>query len=140
MICGTGMLVLVAVFYIWSLSAPKEAMAWPRIALTITFLLAVLMMALAHKGIGVAKPSAFEWRGSTFHMMVSAVGYIVLLNPVGFPILTPVWGYAVFRWMGYKNRLVSILVSLVITALVFYIFKRLLYVPVPLGILSELIY
>lgn len=139
-LCGAGIILLASIFYIWSFNAPKEVMTWPRITLVTTMILTVIMIYLAYLGKGVAKPEKFKWGGTTFFMMISALAYISLLNLVGFIILTPIWCFFVFKIMGYQNKVISSIVSVVLTLVVFFIFKKLLYVPVPLGFLNALIY
>jgi len=135
--CGLGIIIISIIFFILTFNGPFEAMLWPRIILSTTILFSVIMIIKAYYGKGVASPIKLAKKGETFYMMIASVIYLVLLNFIGFIILTPLWTMFMFNTMGYKNKKTSAIVSLILTGLIFYVFKKLLYVPVPLGILSN---
>jgi len=59
------------------------------------------------------------------------VGYVIVLNRIGYFISTFLLGVLVIRLLGYKNKVGLILYPLAIVAILFLGFKFLLNVPLP---------
>ena len=59
------------------------------------------------------------------------VGYVIVLNKIGYFISTFLLGVLVMRLLGYKNKVGLILYPLAIVAVLFLGFKFLLNVPLP---------
>lgn len=64
--------------------------------------------------------------------------YILSLQPVGFPITTPLTMFALMYLLNFRRYLVMVLVSLGTTVVVFSAFWIILNVDVPLGLLDNL--
>ena len=65
--------------------------------------------------------------------------YIWLSGSIGFPILVPCLLFA-FLWVTTRQWVLSITTALLTTTLLWLFFARLLLVPLPLGILTKVIY
>ena len=66
------------------------------------------------------------------------LGYVLVLEPVGFPIATVVFLAATFRYLGYPSWKKALLLAATITAAVFCLFYLVLDVRLPLGVLGGL--
>ena len=63
-----------------------------------------------------------------------AIIYLWGINIVGFFILTPIFIFAFSDLLGYKNHKISITFSIALTVIVYILFIKVLYVPLPTGI------
>jgi hypothetical protein len=61
--------------------------------------------------------------------------YMSLISIVGYLLLTPIFLFAFISLLGNRNWIMIILVSLLLTSLVYFFFWILLYIPLPEGIL-----
>jgi hypothetical protein len=61
------------------------------------------------------------------------VGYIVLLDFVGYIVTTPIALMAMFRLLGVRKTGANLIVSLVTTILVWLVFSELMRIPMPPG-------
>ncbi len=66
------------------------------------------------------------------------LGYVLVLEPVGFPIATLVFLAATFRYLGYPSWKGALLLAAIITAAVFGLFYIVLDLRLPLGVLAGL--
>lgn len=66
------------------------------------------------------------------------LGYVLVLEPVGFPIATLVFLAATFRYLGHPSWKGALLLATMITAAVFGLFNFLLDLRLPLGVLAGL--
>ena len=65
--------------------------------------------------------------------------YLILLNPLGFALTTAAFIFFVMYWLG-ERRLVILCLTPVLTAgILFYLFKYVLYVRLPLGLLKYIL-
>lgn len=81
-------------------------------------------------------------RGAARRMLavpVFVIAYILLSGTVGFPLLVPVLLAALLMTMDVRP-LTAVVVALLGTAAIWLLFARLLMVPLPLGLLTEVIY
>jgi putative tricarboxylic transport membrane protein len=77
--------------------------------------------------------------GKTFQLMALMIGYILALTPLGFPITISIFLVISIRIFG-SRRWVSALAMAVIIATISYVsFVLWLKVPLPLGILEEVL-
>ncbi|RVT81483.1 tripartite tricarboxylate transporter TctB family protein [Rhodobacteraceae bacterium CCMM004] len=65
--------------------------------------------------------------------------YALFSGPIGFPLLVPPL-LAAQLWITTRKPVLSIIVALAATAAIWLIFARVLLVPLPLGLLTEVIY
>jgi putative tricarboxylic transport membrane protein len=68
--------------------------------------------------------------------MVSILAYMVALNIIGFIFATPLFLFGLVRFYGMKHYPKLVLVSIVITGIIYSVFKLLLAVPLPTGIIG----
>lgn len=68
--------------------------------------------------------------------MVGLLVYMILLNVVGFLIATPIFLIGLIRFYGMKHYPKLVLSSVIVTGIIYSIFKLLLAVPLPTGILG----
>lgn len=68
--------------------------------------------------------------------MVSLLVYMTLLNVIGFIIATPLFLFGLIRFYGMKHYPKLVLSSVLVTGIIYSVFKLLLAVPLPTGILG----
>lgn len=68
--------------------------------------------------------------------MLALVIYMVLLNIIGFIFATPIFLFGLIRFYGMKHYPKIVLSAIVVTAAIYSVFKLLLAVPLPTGILG----
>ena len=66
------------------------------------------------------------------------LGYVLVLEPVGFPISTLAFLAATFRYLGYPSWKGALLLAAIITAAIFGLFYIVLDLRLPLGVLARL--
>lgn len=67
------------------------------------------------------------------------LGYVLVLEPVGFPIATLAFLAATFRYLGYPSWKGALLLAATIAAAIFSLFYIVLDLRLPLGVLAKLI-
>jgi len=67
--------------------------------------------------------------------IVLVIAYMSLISIVGYLLLTPIFLFAFISLLGNRNWVMIILVSILLTSLVYFFFWMLLYIPLPEGIL-----
>jgi CDP-diglyceride synthetase len=132
---------LLVVIFALSASFPKPhegqlgAAIFPRI---IALLLAIVGIYISYQAIR-RKSSAKVDINSTEKVFLSfliLLLYGLFLKKVGFVILTPVFIAVLLVLMKFSNIMINILTSILTTAGIYIIFKILLSVPLPEGILG----
>ena len=68
---------------------------------------------------------------------VAMIVYIALLSTVGYLITTVCFLFAMIRLMGFRSLLWNIVISIALTAILYFLFKVGLQVPLPEGTLFE---
>lgn len=71
----------------------------------------------------------------TIFTAILTIAYILLVNIVGFILLTPIYIFIISSELGYRNKAISIIVALATTFTIYLVFKVVLGVPVPNGFL-----
>jgi len=66
------------------------------------------------------------------------LGYVMVLEPAGFPVATLGFLAATFRYLGYPSWKGALLLAAIITAVIFGLFYLVLDVRLPLGVLGGL--
>jgi len=138
---GAASIVIVVATYMMSASFPEPheaqlgAAVFPRIvsALLVVFGVFIAVTALRRKGearvrIGNAK--------QVFLSLAALLLYGIFLKKAGFLILTPFFIAAVLAIIKYSRAIVIALTSILSTAAIYIIFKMLLAVPLPEGLLG----
>jgi putative tricarboxylic transport membrane protein len=67
------------------------------------------------------------------------LGYVLALEPVGFPLATLVFLTVTFRYLGHPGWLSASLLSAVVTAVIFVLFYVGLDLKLPLGVFAGLV-
>ena len=77
--------------------------------------------------------------GKTWHLLIFLVLYVLALQPVGFPIALTVFLMASIWVFGYRKWLPVAGIAVALTVISYLTFIVWLKVPLPLGILSDLL-
>lgn len=114
----------------------------------IGMMLAVLGTLLALRGVRQREPM-FAWHGAApvarvwlcLGAVCASVAIYALLTPIlGFPVVVPVIIALLIAWLSQGRWVLALLTALIATLLVWLIFSELLHVPLPLGVLEEVVY
>jgi hypothetical protein len=70
-------------------------------------------------------------------VILLAAGYIFLIEPVGFFVLTPVFLFLVPLVIGYRHPAVSAASAVLVTAGLYAVFVLVLNIPLPAGLLGD---
>ena len=69
-------------------------------------------------------------------LMVIALIYVSLLTTIGFPILTPILMLCTMFCFGYRKYVQGIIISIVFSTVVYFLFTKVFLIFLPAGILS----
>ncbi|CEI81894.1 hypothetical protein J18TS1_16960 [Oceanobacillus oncorhynchi subsp. incaldanensis] len=84
-----------------------------------------------------ADESSARLSKKVFLFMLSTLIYLVLMNYLGFLIMTIIYMPILMRILGTSSKKVLVILPIVFTLLLFYLFNNLLGIPIPSGILLE---
>ena len=111
---------------------------YPRLLIYATLILSVKLLYNAIKKEESKSEELFDFENGGFWKVVSVVIisfiYLYLLDIVGFLILTPFYLFLLLTIIGAKNIPHRILISILTTGIVMYVFQNFLNVPFPSGI------
>lgn len=115
---------------------------WP---VMMSILLAVSAVWLIVESIVATKPGEDKplglWNNGSIRVYISMavlVVYFLLTPTVGFLISTAVMMLIFIKWFSKKNIFVCLLISLIITVVIYVVFKNFLNVPLDFGIFGSL--
>lgn len=138
----TGVALVALSVGVWILTAklpvPKRGIGpgqYPRVISVMMFFLGLVLAATNLRGGYPQAGEAIKWI-HLLRALVLAVGsfiYVRLLKVFGFPLLTPFYLYGMIRLFGYKKWKVTVLVSLLSTAVIFLLFNVVFMVFLPKG-------
>ena len=108
---------------------------------------ALLAVAGLRRGFGAGRPlfvppAELDRPGAALRMAavpVFVIAYVILSGPLGFPLVAPPL-LAGLVWLATRRALLSIVTGLATSAAIWMLFAELLRVPLPLGVLTEVIY
>ena len=130
---------IVSIFFFFSSSNfPRDSAAFPKvIALILTVLNTILFVQAFVKREKVKQKKEREriLPIRTIFTAILTIAYILLVNIVGFILLTPIYIFIISSELGYRNKAISIIVALATTFTIYLVFKVVLGVPVPSGFL-----
>ncbi|MCI8649616.1 MAG: hypothetical protein HFG20_05830 [Anaerotruncus sp.] len=66
---------------------------------------------------------------------IAILAYIILIDKLGFIVSTVVFGIFSLIYMQNKNKIVIVVLPIVVTAVLYYVFTNFLFVTLPSGIL-----
>lgn len=72
-------------------------------------------------------------------MYAALAVYLMVLNFLGFFIATWIFAVVIMLWLGVRNVPVLVLVPVITAGVLFYVFKYLLYIRLPLGLLKYIL-
>lgn len=149
------MLVVGVVYESMALAMPRGTLAYPgpglfplvigafMIAMALGCLLQDLLprKKAADASAAKAEPAAADERNvvKTVQLIALMIGYMLALKPVGFPIAICLFLAVAIRIFGYRRWLPALAMAVVITAASYVSFVIWLSVPLPLGILEDLL-
>jgi len=135
-----------AAFYYMSLnlrpsSGPDVGGAfYPRLLVYATLVLSLKLLYNAFRRDRKDSEVLFDFKNGGFirviFVVVTSFIYLYLLDFIGFLILTPIFLFILLTIIEAKNFAYRILISVLTTAVVMYVFQNFLNVPFPRGILS----
>lgn len=141
------------IFFIDTLDMVKAANELPRLLIILVIALSVGMVFESYKkskqealedkasGKGAEAKPAFDKAGFVrlvfFVILIAA--YVLLLKPVGYFIVTPLFIVGAFLLLEATSLLVGIITGLGFSVFVYFLFVVFLHLPVPMGILSGLL-
>ena len=134
------LIVLASIFYalIGGMEEPYSpgalaASTYPRLILACIIALSCLL---------IIRPASGERASSIISMkglavILLAAGYIFLVEPVGFFVLTPVFLFLVPLVVGYQHRVANAASAVLVTAALYAVFVLILNIPLPAGLLGD---
>ncbi|MDW0116163.1 tripartite tricarboxylate transporter TctB family protein [Sporosarcina thermotolerans] len=134
-------LIMCVVFYMQSLNYPVSAARLPQILIFIIAGLSLMMLIEAFKKRNEASAKSegeaengklHIKRVSIFIAMIAL--YILLMDIIGYFIVTPLFVFASLMYMKATNVLTAIILAVGFTAFIYGLFSLFLHVPVPKGI------
>jgi putative tricarboxylic transport membrane protein len=138
-------IILAAVFYYLSMGlraspGPDVGGAfYPRLLIYATFILSLKLIYNALKREEESTESLFDFENGGFWNVISVIIisfiYLFLLDIVGFLLLTPIYLFLLLTIIEAKTFGYRILISVLTTIIVMYVFQNFLNVPFPSGIL-----
>jgi hypothetical protein len=149
----SGFILLVAIGYeAMALWMPQGSLKFPGpgyypklvgVFLIATALGCLIQALVARRSAGpvapAAKVSARPMVGKTVALLGLLLGYAFLLKPLGFPIAIFLFLLAAIRVFGYRRWSIIILLALGLTVASYVTFITWLKVPLPLGVVGDLL-
>ncbi len=138
-------IIFASVFYYMSLglrasTGPDVGGAfYPRLLVYATLILSIKLLYNALKREEKDSEQLFDFENGGFRKVISviiiSVIYLSLLDIIGFLFLTPFYLFLLLTIIEAKNFTYRILISILTTVIVMYIFQNFLNIPFPSGIL-----
>jgi putative tricarboxylic transport membrane protein len=122
------------------LGTPSEPQPgfFPFLAGAVLVVLSVILLIRAFSGRGEgAEPFGELWRPAI--LAIGLLLYSLLLDPMGYILATIILSMIVLRVLDTKAWLTLVAISLVLSVGTYFLFDRLLDVPLPLGILTGIL-
>lgn len=147
----SGFIVAVAVAYeAMALWMPQGSLKFPGpgyypklvgIFLIVTSVGCLLQAALTRRtGQATEIPAIMTTAAARTALLVALlVGYSLLLKPAGFPIAICLFLVASIRVFGYRKWPIAVLIAIGLTAVSYLVFISWLKVPLPLGVIGDLL-
>ena len=143
MLFTIAIIIVFAVVLVMSFSLSETAGSVPRLISIIGIILSVFsLIADAKKSVGNPKDNSTasdENKGISFvKCFAFIIAYLAAMVVLGFLISTILMLFFMTILLNYKNYKVSAIFSVVATVILYFSFKYLFYVRLPVGILLEL--
>ena len=138
-----------AIFFYFSLGLPPAAYQLPRILIAFIVLLSLGLLWESHSRSKKEKETASEGpaeesfnasslRTPAIYALLIA-GYVFLLQPIGYFIMTPVFIIASFFFLKSAKPVAAAVTAFCFTIFVYLLFVLFLHLPIPMGILSGIL-
>ena len=137
------LIVLASIFYAliggmeepWS-SGALAASSYPRFILACIIALSGLLIIRPVSDVQDAQATSFiSVRGLVVILLVA--GYILLIETLGFFLLTPVFLFVVPLVVGYRHHVATAASAVLVTAGLYAVFVLVLNIPLPAGLLGD---
>ena len=131
-----------AVLFLACRDIPIESSAYPQGLIILAFILSVIFLLqrfVQYKRKKLAVHDKTAVTGSILQVLALCgmiALYLLLLKPVGYLIMTPLFILGTMLFFGMRKPLALILTTAVITGFTYYMFNYVLYVFLPRGILG----
>jgi putative tricarboxylic transport membrane protein len=110
---------------------------FPRLLALILIGLSVMLFISNYRSKDQSSTGLFDiYAINAYITMVGLLGYMVMINIVGFIIATPILLFGLMKFYGMKKYPKLVLSSVIITGIIYGVFKLLLAVPLPTGIIG----
>lgn len=119
---------------------PREAAYYPRTIIFLLIGLSVWLYAKADKDNVVDLRKVFKdffTQRSLLYVSLALVILISLMQPIGFYLILPLFTSYVMWVLGYRKPVRVVLISLILTIVVYLVFSLMLHVQVPMGLLKR---
>ncbi|MCD8082199.1 MAG: tripartite tricarboxylate transporter TctB family protein [Clostridiales bacterium] len=117
-------------------SIPKDSKTYPSILLGLSYIMVVILLirsVLAIKKSEVVETHVLDQMKILFPYAVIIVAYLALLGKIGYIFDTLLFSFVSLIYLKFRNKLVMIVLSLVMTLLLYFVFTRFLSVILPRG-------
>lgn len=137
------MIIIAGGFYIAAGPYPQDAANWPRVFAVIMVVFSCGLIYDSYKRpereAGAADPlQILKQKSGTLALIVGmSFAYLLILESIGFMLLTPFFVGPLIWLLGYKNRRKIIMIAVTITLAVWVSFELLLQIPLPEGIFDD---
>ena len=133
---GFAMVAVAGVFYYMISKLPEKAIQYPIFVTTLLLFLSLIHLAISFSRKDDGEASGFEsieWKQLAFVLLTSGI-YVGILKLVGYVVSTIIYILAVL--FGLKvNKKLSIVISVGFSLVIYVLFKIILKVPLPKGII-----
>ena len=137
------LIVLAAIFYglVGGMEEPYSsgalsASTYPRFILVCIIVLSSLLIIRPVHDVQDAQETSFI-SGRGLAVILLAAGYILLIETLGFFLLTPVFLFAVPLVVGYRNHVANAASAVLVTTALYAVFVLVLNIPLPAGLLGD---
>ena len=134
------LIVLASIFFalIGGLEEPYSpgalaASTYPRLILVCIIILSCLLIirpVTGEQGISIISAKGFA-------VILLTAGYILLLESLGFFVLTPVFLFLIPLVVGYRHHVTNAASAVLVTAALYAVFVLVLNIPLPTGLLGD---
>lgn len=126
-----GILVLIATLNMSKVSLGLSPGDYPRV---ISYVLIILGIILAIQGLNEEEEKKlYSWENLKRVLLLTILGliYVYLVHYIGFLYLTPFLMLATLYLFGYKKLILGILISILVTVIIHFVFFNIFHVPLP---------
>ena len=115
---------------------PKDSRKYPMVLLGLSYIMVAIQLVrnlLAYKNSEIVQSQLKEQVKIIFPYTVIVIGYLALLGKIGYIFDTVLFCIASLVYLKFNNKIVMIILSIVLTLLLYFVFTRFLSVILPRG-------